>query len=74
MITLALCLLLQSDLAAGEPKKLAGHMKFTEGTVADGKGKIYYSDIPANLVFNGKTLFITARTGFYSVEMKVGGK
>jgi gluconolactonase len=56
MIALALCLLLQSDLAAGEPKKLAGDMKFTEGPVADGKGKIYYSDIPANriMVWDGK--------------------
>jgi gluconolactonase len=28
---------------------------------------------PANLAFDGKTLYITARTGFYSVEMKVAG-
>ena len=28
---------------------------------------------PANIAFDGKTLFITARTGFYSVDMKVTG-
>ena len=56
MTTLLLCALLQSDLAAGEPKKLAGDMKFTEGPVADGKGKVYYSDIPNNriMVWDGK--------------------
>jgi gluconolactonase len=56
MIPLALCLMLQSDLAAGEPRKLAGEMKFTEGPVADGKGKVYYSDIPNNriMVWDGK--------------------
>jgi gluconolactonase len=54
--TLMLCLLAQSDLAAGEPRKLAGDMKFTEGPVADGKGKVYYSDIPNNriMVWDGK--------------------
>src|SRR5436190_5149841 len=56
MTTLILCALLQNDLTAGEVKKLAGDMKFTEGPVADGKGKIYYSDIPANriMVWDGK--------------------
>ena len=46
----------QSDLAAGEPRKLAGDMKFTEGPVADGKGRVYYSDIPNNriMVWDGK--------------------
>ncbi len=36
----------QSDLVAGEAKRLADGMKFTEGPVADGKGNVYYSDIP----------------------------
>lgn len=56
MTTLILAALLQSDLVAGEPKKLAGDMKFTEGPVADGKGKVYYSDIPNNriMVWDGK--------------------
>jgi gluconolactonase len=54
--TLLLCLLTQSDLAAGEPKRLADGMKFTEGPVADGKGRVYYSDIPNNriMVWDGK--------------------
>lgn len=54
--TLLLCALLQSDLTAGEVKKLAGDMKFTEGPVADGKGNVYYSDIPNKriMVWDGK--------------------
>ncbi len=54
--TLLVCALLQSDLVAGDVKKLAGDMKFTEGPVADGKGKVYYSDIPNNriMVWDGK--------------------
>ena len=48
--TLLVCALLQSDLVAGDVKKLAGDMKFTEGPVADGKGKVYYSDIPNNRI------------------------
>src|SRR6185295_17993525 len=36
MLTLLLCAFLQDDLVAGEVKKLAGDMKFTEGPVADG--------------------------------------
>jgi gluconolactonase len=40
----------QSDLAAGEVKRLADGMKFTEGPVADGKGSVYYSDIPNNRI------------------------
>lgn len=54
--TLLLCALVQSDLVAGEVKKLAGDMKFTEGPVADGKGKVYYSDIPNNriMAWDGK--------------------
>ena len=54
--TLLLGALLQHELAAGEVKKLAGDMKFTEGPVADGKGNVYYSDIPNNriMVWDGK--------------------
>ena len=56
MILILLGALLQSDLTAGDVKKLAGDMKFTEGPVADGKGKVYYSDIPNNriMVWDGK--------------------
>jgi gluconolactonase len=56
MMTLLLCALLQNELTAGDVKKLAGDMKFTEGPVADGKGKVYYSDIPNNriMVWDGK--------------------
>lgn len=56
MMTLLICALLQNDLVAGEVKKLAGDMKFTEGPVADGKGKVYYSDIPNKriMVWDGK--------------------
>lgn len=35
-----------ADLVAGEVKRCATDMKFTEGPVADGKGSVYYSDIP----------------------------
>lgn len=41
---------LQSDLAAGEVKKLAGDMKFTEGPIAAPNGDIYFSDIPNNRI------------------------
>jgi gluconolactonase len=110
IVPLLPCCPAQSDLAAGEPKKLAGEMKFSESAAADGmkvdeKGNLYLAtggkieifapdakplstiampelevngkklrEGPANLVFDGKTIFITARTGLYSVEMKVAGK
>jgi gluconolactonase len=56
MIVILLCAFLQDDLVAGEVKKLAGDMKFAEGPVADGKGKVYYSDIPNNriMVWDGR--------------------
>lgn len=41
---------LQSHLVAGEVKRLADGMKFTEGPVADGQGNVYYSDIPNNRI------------------------
>jgi gluconolactonase len=42
---------LQSQLLfAAEVKRLADGMKFTEGPVADGKGNVYYSDIPNNRI------------------------
>ena len=50
MIHAILILALQSDLAAGEAKRLADGMKFTEGPVADGKGAVYFSDIPNNRI------------------------
>ena len=50
MATLLLCALLQDDFVAGEVKKLAGDMKFTEGPISDGKGSVYYSDIPNNRI------------------------
>ena len=39
-----------ADLVAGEVKRLATDMKFTEGPVADGKGNVFYSDIPAKRI------------------------
>jgi gluconolactonase len=50
MIHAILVLAMQSDLAAGEVKRLADGMKFTEGPVADGKGAIFFSDIPNNRI------------------------
>ncbi len=50
METIVVLACLQSDLAAGEVKRLADGMKFTEGPVADGKGDVYYSDIPNNRI------------------------
>jgi gluconolactonase len=51
---------LQSALAAGEPRRLADGMKFTEGPVADGKGNVYFSDVPANRImkWDGKALSV----------------
>jgi gluconolactonase len=48
----------QPDLVGGEVKRLATDMKFTEGPVADGKGNLYFSDIPANRImkWDGKEL------------------
>ncbi len=45
-----LLLLAQADLVGGEVKRLATDMKFTEGPVADGKGNLYFSDIPQNRI------------------------
>ena len=58
MIHVILVLALQSDLAAGEVKRLGDGMKFTEGPVADGKGNVYFSDIPNNRImkWDGKAL------------------
>jgi gluconolactonase len=52
--------LAQSDLAAGEVKRLGDGMKFTEGPVADGKGNVYFSDIPNNRImkWDGKALSV----------------
>jgi len=36
---------------AGEIKKLAGDLKFTEGPADDGQGNLYFSDIPANRIY-----------------------
>ncbi|HYF01355.1 MAG TPA: SMP-30/gluconolactonase/LRE family protein [Planctomycetota bacterium] len=43
-------LALALQLAEGEPTKLATGMKFTEGPVADGKGSVFYTDIPNNRI------------------------
>ena len=58
MIHAVLILALQSELAAGEVKRLGDGMKFTEGPVADGKGNVYFSDIPNNRImkWDGKAL------------------
>jgi gluconolactonase len=60
MNALLLLACLQSGLAAGEPRRLADGMKFTEGPVADGKGNVYFSDIPANRImkWDGKALSV----------------
>lgn len=56
ILVLAACA--QSDLADGEVKRLAEGMKFTEGPVADGKGAVFFSDIPNNRImkWDGKSL------------------
>ncbi|MBI4662008.1 MAG: SMP-30/gluconolactonase/LRE family protein [Verrucomicrobia bacterium] len=48
--TILLLLCVPSLLSAAEVKRLAEGMRFTEGPVADGKGNIYYSDIPNNRI------------------------
>jgi gluconolactonase len=59
-----------------------GNLYLTSGTVKvyDPQGKkiddIEFPEKPSNVCFggkNGKTLFVTARTGFYSLDMKVAG-
>lgn len=35
----------------GEVKKLHGDLQFTEGPTSDGKGNLYFSDIPANKIY-----------------------
>jgi gluconolactonase len=35
-----------AQAAPGEVRKLAGDMAFTEGPISDGKGNVYYTDIP----------------------------
>jgi sugar lactone lactonase YvrE len=89
ILTLA-CVIAQA--APGEVRKLAGDRAFTEGPIADGKGNVYYSDIPnkrimkwdgkalgvieipevpANLCFDGATIYLTERKSLYAVEMNV---
>lgn len=48
----------QPDLVGGEVKRLATDMKFTEGPVADGKGNVFFTDIPQNRImkWDGKEL------------------
>jgi gluconolactonase len=55
---LLLLALNQTDLVGGEVKRLATDMKFTEGPVADGKGNVFFSDIPQNRImkWDGKEL------------------
>jgi len=59
-----------------------GNLYLTSGAVLvyDPKGKkiaeIQFPERPSNVCFggkDGKTLFVTARTGFYSLDMKVAG-
>jgi len=59
-----------------------GNLYLTSGTVLvfDPQGKkiadIPFPERPSNVCFggkDGKTLFVTARTGFYSLDMKVAG-
>lgn len=55
-----LAALLQADLVAGEVRKLAGDMKFTEGPVADANGNVYFTDIPNRRImkWDGKALSV----------------
>ena len=49
------------------------HIFDTEGHIV---GKILVPESPANLCFggkNGKTLYITARTSLYSIDLNVKG-
>jgi gluconolactonase len=57
---IVLAALLQADLAAGEVRKLAGDMKFTEGPVADANGNVYFTDIPNRRImkWDGKALSV----------------
>ncbi|MFN3486526.1 MAG: SMP-30/gluconolactonase/LRE family protein [Planctomycetota bacterium] len=59
-LALTLAALLHGDLVAGEVRKLAGDMKFTEGPVADAKGHIYFTDIPNGRImkWDGKALSV----------------
>ncbi len=47
---LTLLALLGQDLVSGEPRKLGGEMRFTEGPIADAAGHVYFSDIPNNRI------------------------
>lgn len=52
LLAIAACLLgvdvarAESDLVAGEVRKLAGGFRFTEGPAANAKGDVYFTDIP----------------------------
>jgi len=50
----------QPDLVDGEVKRLATDMKFTEGPAADGKGNVFFTDIPNNRImkWDGKELSV----------------
>ena len=78
---------LAADLRAPNAtvEKLADGFRFTEGPAVDTQGNLFFSDIqtievpegPANVTFSGpdgRTLFITGRTGLYAVRMTVRGQ
>jgi gluconolactonase len=50
MLVALLIVIGQPDLVDGEVKRLATDMKFTEGPVADGKGNVFFTDIPQNRI------------------------
>jgi gluconolactonase len=77
LLSLALLLLVASPALAadsipglgpvGEIKKLHGDFKFTEGPAADGKGNVFFSDIPDS------TIYKTDSTGKLTVFRKPSG-
>ncbi len=59
-ILILACLQSDFDLVAGEVRKLGGEMRFTEGPAADGRGNVYFTDIPNNRImkWDGKELSV----------------
>lgn len=74
--------LFASEACDGMTMDIRGNLYFTNGTIMvyNKKGKkveeIEFPESPSNVCFGGKdrkTLYVTARTGFYSLEMNVEG-
>lgn len=63
----------------GEVKKLHGDLQFTEGPTSDGKGNLYFSDIPANKIYkltadNKLELFLEPSGHTNGLMIAPGGK